>query len=131
MNSNIWDVCVVATEFVSQTTKRSSVEMLSSSVSLLVFLVNEELLLWPLSFVACCREVFFFSGVFLHVWSVFLDVTYVSVFDAVRHSDLQTLRLALLKKTSPDVRDRYNKTPMMYAAASGRMDSAMVLHEFG
>ena len=51
------------------------------------------------------------------------------MFDAVRHGDIQSLKLALLRGTPIDVRDQYNKTPLMHACAHGRIDVARLLLE--
>lgn len=49
---------------------------------------------------------------------------YIQLYEAIRHSDLVSLETALNSGMPVDMRDKYNKTPLMIACAHGRPDVA-------
>ena len=56
----------------------------------------------------------------------------MQLYEAVRHSDMDSLRSALeLEAIGVDVRDQYNKTPLMVAVAHGRVDVVQYLIDRG
>ena len=57
---------------------------------------------------------------------------YIQLYKAVRHGDLESLRAALeLGAINVDIRDQYNKTPLMVACAHGRLDIVSFLIDRG
>jgi ankyrin repeat protein len=48
--------------------------------------------------------------------------TYVNIFDAVLHGDIESIKLAVNRGTSVNVRDRFQKTLLMEACCHGRID---------
>ena len=57
---------------------------------------------------------------------------YIQLYKAVRHGDLESLRSALeLGAINVDIRDQYNKTPLMVACAHGRLDIVSFLIDRG
>ena len=48
--------------------------------------------------------------------------TYVNIFDAVLHGDIESIKLAINRGTSVNVRDRFQKTLLMEACCHGRID---------
>lgn len=67
------------------------------------------------------------------LWYLFPpDREYMELYEAVRHSDMDSLQGALELEAVPvDVRDKYNKTPLMVAAAHGRVDVVQYLIDKG
>ena len=60
------------------------------------------------------------------------DREYMELYEAVRHSDLESLRSAVEQEAvAVDLRDKYNKTPLMVAVAHGRVDVVEYLVEKG
>ena len=56
----------------------------------------------------------------------------MELYEAVRHSDMDSLRSALELEAVPvDVRDKYNKTPLMVACTHGRVDVVQYLIDKG
>ncbi|XP_019849609.1 PREDICTED: ankyrin repeat and EF-hand domain-containing protein 1-like isoform X1 [Amphimedon queenslandica] len=56
------------------------------------------------------------------------EPSYINLYEAIRHGDFDSIELALSETgMSPDARDKYNKTPLMIAAAHGRCDVAEYL----
>ena len=53
------------------------------------------------------------------------------LYEAVRHGNLESLQSALSTGLSVDCRDKYNKTPLMVAAAHGQIDVIKYLLEKG
>ena len=53
------------------------------------------------------------------------------LYEAVRHGNLESLQSALSTGLSVDCRDKYNKTPLMVAAAHGQIDVIRYLLEKG
>ena len=60
-----------------------------------------------------------------------LERQYIQLYEAIRHSDLTSLQTALNAGMSVDMRDKYNKTPLMIACAHGRPDVANFFLERG
>ena len=50
------------------------------------------------------------------------EKSYVNIFDAIRQGDVDSFHLAIRRGTSIDIRDRYNKTPLMVASALGQVE---------
>ena len=66
--------------------------------------------------------------VHVHVFIIIVEPSYVNLYEAIRHGDFDSIELALRDTgMSPDARDKYNKTPLMIAAAHGRFDVAEYL----
>lgn len=59
------------------------------------------------------------------------DRQFVHICDAANRGDLQTLLDAFKRGLSPDVRDKYYKTPLMVAAAHGDIKTCKFLLECG
>lgn len=56
----------------------------------------------------------------------------MALYEAVRHSDLESLHHAVEQEAvAVDVRDKYNKTPLMVAVAHGRVDVVEYLIDKG
>lgn len=53
-----------------------------------------------------------------------LERQYIQLYEAIRHSDLESLQTALSSGMPVDMRDKYNKTPLMIACSHGRPDVA-------
>ena len=53
------------------------------------------------------------------------------LYEAVRHGNMESFLTALTSGLSVNCRDKYNKTPLMVAAAHGRVDVARFLLEKG
>ena len=49
---------------------------------------------------------------------------YIQLYEAIRHDDLESLQTALSSGMPVDMRDKYNKTPLMIACSHGRLEVA-------
>ena len=60
------------------------------------------------------------------------DREFVEMYEAVRHGDMESLKMAINQQIiDVDLRDKYNKTPLMVASAHGRCDVAQLLVDKG
>lgn len=53
------------------------------------------------------------------------------LYEAVRHGNVESFMSAMASGLSVNCRDKYNKTPMMVAAAHGRVDMVKFLLDNG
>jgi len=60
-----------------------------------------------------------------------IDQQYTALYEAIRHSDINSLESALASGIPIDHRDKYNKTPLMIACSHGRIDVVKLLLSHG
>ena len=60
-----------------------------------------------------------------------LDPTYVSLSDAVKFGDLESIKVAINNGTPVNQRDKYYKTPLMIACLHGKIEVAQSLLNMG
>lgn len=59
------------------------------------------------------------------------DPTYINLSDAVKFNDLESIKAAINNGTAVNQRDKYYKTPIMVAAANGKIKVAQALLDMG
>lgn len=66
--------------------------------------------------------------VYFNLFQIYYHIerSYINMYEAIRHGDFDSIESAYINGglILPDVRDKYNKTPLMLACGHGRLDVA-------